>query len=195
MKNKLWLAGGGTAVLLVLGIGAIALTRGGQPVARLAAQLRGNDAHLRHEASRKLAKLGPAAKEAVPALAEALADPDRRVRVHSAKALSEVGIDAQPAVHALIIALKETDPDGRYYVIKTLSKLDLDASHAPAVPGLTLALKDENPKTRYFAIKCLKDLGSAAQPALPALKGMATDADKEVRDAAASAVKRVSRKA
>ena len=97
-------------------------------------------------------------------------------------------LDQEPG---LIAALGERDPDVRYYVVKALSKIDLDPEHAGAVPGLVKLLKDDNPKVRYYAAKSLKELGTTAKDAAPALKALANDPDKEARDMAASALRRV----
>jgi len=182
-------------ILLGIGITATLLfSNGAKSVATLAAELRSTDPHLRHDAARKLAKLGLAANQAVPELASALTDPDKRVRFHSAKALSEIGPDAQSAGPSIISALPTADADCRYYLVKTLSKLDLNSEHAPAVPALINALRDENSKTRYYAVKCLKDIGPAAGASASTLRTLASDPDAEVRDAAASALKKVTKK-
>jgi HEAT repeat protein len=132
---------------------------------------------------------------AVDELAEALKDPNSRTRYYAAKSLAEIGPDAEPAKPALAATLADEDPDTRYYVAKALSKVDLDADDAPAVvPGLTKLLKDANPKTRYYAAKCLRELGPAGSAAAPALNDAARDPDREVREAAAAALKKVARK-
>ncbi len=183
------------SVVVSLGIASIALWKasGGKSPSSLAADLQSADAHVRHDASRKLAKLGPAAKDAIPALAEALKDSDKRVRFHAAKALSEIGIDAKVVAAALIDSLNEPDLETRYYIIKSLSKIDLGPEHMSAVPGLTQALKDENPKTLYYASKCLKSIGPGAKDALPALRAVTSNGDQDAREAATSALKRISR--
>jgi HEAT repeat protein len=186
---------GSVATVALGAAGVTAWTVGrGPSAASLATDLRGPDAHARHDAARKLAKLGPAAKDAVAALAAALADPDKRVRFHSAKALAEVGPDAKPATDQLIAALAEVDADTRYYVVKALDKVHLDAAHAAVAPTLVRALTDNNARTRYYAVKCLKELGPAAAPAAGPLRTLTNDPDKDVREAAAAALKRVTKK-
>lgn len=194
-NNKSWLFGTASLLLLIIGVAAVYVARQQSKSANdLAADLRGPDAHLRHEAARKLAKLGPDAKVAVPELAAALSDPDKRVRFHVAKALAEVGVEATSAAPTMIAALRNVDPDCRYYLVKALSKLDLGPSYVSAVPGLIQTLADENSKSRYYAAKCLKEIGPAAHAAATPLRNLSSDPDPEVRDAAASALKKVSKK-
>jgi HEAT repeat protein len=190
--RAIWIGAGITSVVAIVAILAFLLNRG-ESVAALASDLGGSDAHLRHAAARKLARLGAESREAVPQLAAALKDPDQRVRHASAKALSDIGIDAKPAMSALIESLTETDADTRYYVVKALSKVDPDKTEVHAVPALIRLLKDENPKTRYYAAKCLKSIGPAANSAIPALRAAANDSDAEMREMATAALSKVSK--
>jgi HEAT repeat protein len=187
------LIGIGTVGLIAL-VGVLFLIFGrGKSVAALAAELQSPDAHTRHLAARQLAKIGGQAKEAVPQLTLALRDSDKSVRHYAAKTLAEVGIDARPATDALVDDLADPDPETRYYVVKALSKVELDKSHAGAVPALVKTLKDENPKTRYYSAKVLKGMGPAAIAAAPALREAINDTDKDVKETAAIALKKITK--
>jgi len=181
-------------ILLLVGVFVLVWGRG-KSVSRLADDLQGDDAKGRRHAARELAGLGSKAKEAVPALKEALKDPDKRVRYNAAKSLSKVGSDARPATGALIDALSDSDSGTRYYAAKTLAKLKLKGEDGQAaVPGLIGTLKDSNPRTRYYAVKCLQDIGAEAKQATAALREASRDADKDVRQAATGALKKLERK-
>ena len=58
----------------------------------------------RRLAAHALAEIGPAAREAVPALIEALRDPESFVRVWAAAALARVQLENPDAIPALIAA-------------------------------------------------------------------------------------------
>jgi HEAT repeat protein len=60
-------------------------------------------------AARQLAKMGPAAKPAVPYLIKALKDLDLDVRVEVIHALGSIGLDAKDAIPDLLQILKEED--------------------------------------------------------------------------------------
>jgi HEAT repeat protein len=191
-NKPLMVAGAATLVVAVV-VGSLYLTRGGKSVSTLAGELQSSEAQTRHVAARQLAKAGAQAKDAVPQLTEALKAPERTLRRNAAKTLAELGIDAKPATAALIDELADTDPDTRYYVVKALSKVDIDQDHVRAVPGLIKTLKDENPKTRYYSAKCLKSIGPSASAAIPALKVAINDADKDVKETATAALKKISK--
>lgn len=192
--KRTWIIGGLAAAIVVICSGWFMLSARPKSIATLAANLTAPDTATRHHAARELAKIGPPrANEAVPALTEAMKDADKSVRHYAAKTLAEIGLDAKPAIGALIDDLNDSDPETRYYVVKALSKLELDKTHAHAVAGLISTLKDDNPKTRYYTAKTLKSIGSAANTAIPALREATADQDKDVRDAATSALKKVSK--
>src|SRR5262249_22050969 len=62
---------------------------------------RGGAKPARLEAARAIAEMGPAAKDAVPALIAVLKDKNREVRKAAAGALGKIGPAAEPAVPAL----------------------------------------------------------------------------------------------
>jgi HEAT repeat protein len=186
---------GGLAALVVVTLGLLLLLGRGKSVARLAADLRSPSLTVRIAAAKKLADLGPQAKEAVGPLTEALDDPDDRVRFNAAKALAKIGPDAKPASRGLVRTLADDNPETRYYSAKALSKSGIEKAAAPeAVPHLIRVLKDDNPRSRYYAAKCLREVGSDARDAYAPLQQATKDPNKDVRNAAASALKRIAKK-
>jgi HEAT repeat protein len=67
--------------------------------------------HTRNNAAYSIARMGPAAKSAVPALITALKDPEAAVRFPVCIALREIGPDAMDAVPALKEALEDRNED------------------------------------------------------------------------------------
>ena len=65
----------------------------------------------RNNAAYSIARMGPAAKSAVPALIKALKDPEPVVRYPACIALREIGPDAKDAVPALQEALEDRNED------------------------------------------------------------------------------------
>ncbi len=78
-------------------------------VPQLIAALSDADPHVRAQAGRALARIGPPAKEAVPILTQRLDDPDEDVRQAAARALGQIGPAAADAVPALVSLIESTD--------------------------------------------------------------------------------------
>jgi HEAT repeat protein len=70
-----------------------------------AATLNSSDPLERRLASHALAEIGPAAREAVPALIESLQDPESFVSVWAAAALARAQPENPEAVHALVAGI------------------------------------------------------------------------------------------
>jgi HEAT repeat protein len=162
---------------------------GQSDVAQLTEQLSHEDEDVRYDAIKTLEDMGDAAKSAVPALAAALRDQDPKIRYRAAKALSKIGANAS-VVPELSGALRDTNPDVVYYAAKSLEELGSDAKLA--VPDLIAALENKsNEKAHYFVLKTLGKIGPDAAEAVPAVKRAMESQDPKVRDAAASALRRL----
>ncbi|HZU37548.1 MAG TPA: HEAT repeat domain-containing protein, partial [Gemmataceae bacterium] len=137
-------------------------------------------------AAMALGAIGPAAKDAVPALRQALADKKTTTDLignadpalsrlgitkpslagAAAAALEQIGPAAEPAIPELIATLKHPQADARYQAAHALGRLASDAPEVP--PALARVMRDdkEDPLIRAEAIEALGQLGKAALPSL-----------------------------
>jgi HEAT repeat protein len=150
-------------------------------------QLTDRSATARQEAAEALGKIGPAAKPAVGPLIAALADSDDAVRDAAAEALAAFGKDA---VAPLVAALKHTDANVRRGAAAALSNMGPAARDA-VEPLVTLLKNDADADVREAAIRALGAIGPDAKTAAPALRDALTDKDQRIREAAATALKRI----
>jgi HEAT repeat protein len=114
-------------------------------------------------AAEELAKIGPAAAGAVPALTKALGSADRDLRVYAAVALWRVTNKAEPALQTLIRAVREAqvpiDSDtNRAY--ETLG--DMGPAARAAVPAL-VALRNRESTWKGDIDKAIKKIDPAAK--------------------------------
>jgi len=77
----------------------------------------------RNSAAYSIARMGPAAKAAVPALIRALHDPEAAVRFPVCIALREIGPDARDAVPALMETLEDRNEDVAAMARRALIKI------------------------------------------------------------------------
>ena len=145
-------------VLAVLGVAALA---GTARVEDRSADVRGLQITLKSEkaaeraaSARILGEIGPAAKDAAPALAEALKDTERDVRQNAAQSLGYIGPGAKSAAPALIAALQDKEWQVRKAAAFALGKVgSLDAEEP-----LKKARKDQVKGVEEAAKTALKDL-------------------------------------
>src|SRR5215469_3728817 len=131
------------------------------------AALKSSDSLERRLASHALAEIGPAAREAVPALIEALRDPESFVRVWAAAALARVQPENPEAIAALVVGMR----DGVSFV-RSLAAWHLGRL-GPGHPGIEVAvpelrelLNDSDPNVHAEALVALENLaGKGAPPA------------------------------
>ena len=141
-----------------LGVAAIAAVafaedRSGD-VRGLQITLKSEKAAERAASARILGEIGPAAKDAAPALAEALKDADREVRQNAAQALGYIGPGAKGAAPALVAALQDKEWPVRRSAAFALGKVgSLDAEEP-----LKAARRDQVESVRNAAKQALKDL-------------------------------------
>ncbi len=140
---------------------------------KLAAQLTTGDRDAKREASHQLEKLGPAAKDALPALITALEETDSQIWANSIAAIAAIGPDAKDAVPKLLEMLDGSR--ARSFRFYDRSQPILRAAHAltrigdAAKPALIEALKTGTPNLRTGAAKALGGFGPKAKDAIPAL--------------------------
>jgi HEAT repeat protein len=160
---------------------------GGPAVPAIRDVLNDPDDYVRGCAARILAKIGPEARAAVPALIRAIhrPDPTRKPNIlfrEVVEALGEIGPAAKPAVPALN-GLLDNAGDDDFDVVLALNRIG-----APPVRKLLDAfLRDANPDTANR----LSWLGPKGREAVPALRAALTDKRPEVRVSAAVALAQI----
>ena len=122
-------------------------------------------ADVRSAAAEALGKIGPAAKDAVPALTELLRDEDAYARSAAAEVL--VKIIGPAAMPKLVELLKDKDTDVCFAAIEVIGKIGPAAKDA--VPALAELLNGWGYRSACAAAEALGKIGPAAKDAVPAL--------------------------
>lgn len=131
-----------------------------------------------------------AAKTAMEMAQAALRSSDLQARRRAAEILGSLGLFARAAVPLLIAAAHDDDALVRDRATSALGRIGTPT--AQIVPALTAALGDPAYHVRYAAVVALENLPpAAAAEALPALQGLAKDAESSVRQRAQFVVKRI----
>ena len=165
--------------------------RGAKAVPALVRGLDDSDPQARSLAANVLGRIGPAARDARPALLRvATADPADFVREQAARTLGEIGRDDPAAADDLVRMLEAGDAAERVAAARAVAFVGDGA--ARAVPGLTRALGDPDAKLREEAAEALGGIGAPAKPAVPALLDLLRDPDPKVRNEADEALRKIS---
>ena len=140
-----------------------------------------------------LAAIGPDAAEAVTAISQALGAPETNVCYSACFALGKIGPAAESAKAALE---KNLVGDDHFLCMASAWALCHIAPKSPetaakAVPVLIEALGEPDAMTRGHAAESLELFGPLAGDAVEALKKLHDDPDEEVRAAAAKALKAI----
>lgn len=109
-------------------------------------------------------------EEVLPVLEAGVREEGAPFRWAAAVFLGELGAAAWPAIPALELAATAGDVETASCAIQALAQLGTET-----VPALIARLGDPDPTLRISAAIALESLGSAAQPAIPALKGLLSD--------------------
>src|SRR5262249_5826628 len=157
------------------------------------------DREVRGEAALALSKMDPASKAAVPQLAKALEDSEPVVRMNAARALFRLKQDARPAVPALLKALADDEnlTNARAFTVTVHDLVALGLGRATAgtedgVPPLTDALKKASTlEIRVSLIRALGEVGPSARSALPLLRPLLQDKNRNIKEAAEDSVRRI----
>lgn len=139
----------------------------------------------RVSAARALGVIGPAAREAIPALIAALQDPAGEVRWAAGQALSQMG---DPAIIALATAATNADVTVRHTAVYALGEAGTNAASAAAV--LFECSLDPNQSVHASAVYSLSRIGPAG--VLPALEACSSE-NPARRAAAATAIRAMNR--
>lgn len=154
-------------------------------VEALVATLKDPNTEPRWYAMDALARLGPEAKGAVPAIIAALESKvnDETVKRTGAKALGLIGADAKPAIPVLTALLQSADPLQKVAAAVALWRITGEATHLRPV---TEAIQVGPPEAAYAALLALEELGEPARAASKVVIGALGHADPDIRRAASS---------
>jgi len=133
---------------------------------QLIGELSDDDPISRMDAINQLAKMGPRARGAVPALRLVLKQGDRKLRAAAARALDLILERPDRVAPLLVDLLADGDRDLRAWAV---GALQTRGEGAAAVPFLADQLRSEDRGERMRAVWHLRILGSAASAAVPAL--------------------------
>ena len=106
-------------------------------LSHLITAVRDGDSARRAKAARAIGRIGPAAKDAIPALFAAIKDPDELVSRSTIEAVYAVGPAAKDAIPTLVAALK--DPNRFVHGIAALALAQIGPEAKDAVPALVTA--------------------------------------------------------
>lgn len=147
-------------------------------VALLTLALTDDQVSVRWNAAKDLAKLGPAASAALPALDAALSGDDSTTALWARHAIAR--ITEQPVRHMPLLIAGLYNP--RIFPGMAAAALTgFGEIAAPAVPALIKKLSDTHPDNRWSAACALASIGTAADAAVPALITSLSDPDEKVR--------------
>jgi HEAT repeat protein len=146
----------------------------------------GND-YLRDAAAQALGGIGPAAREAAPALMEAARH--RSAQDMPIWALGKIGPVTKEVVPFLTRQLEDSDSSRRLGACSALGEIGGPALQA--IPLLEKLLRDASPTMRAAAAGTLGSIGPAAKDAIPALEGALADESRYVRSEVSTALKKI----
>ena len=125
----------------------------------------------------------------VDALIRQLSSRDSSQRLRAAKALGTLSPAAKVALPNLITSLTDADGDVRRSTIVAIRLIQPEARPTEViVRAIAVDLQDGDAALRAAAVRSLARLGSAASTVMPAIEGLATDPDSDVRKAVADAL-------
>ena len=140
-------------------------------------------------AARTLARFGPQAREAVPALIRLLDHEVVEVRWNAARTLGKIRMPALAAVPHLIEQLKDPATPVREHAAEALGDIGPEAK--AGIPALIAALGDEDTRVRRDAARALGFMGPEARQAIPQIEKLLQDPAEMVREAAATALRSI----
>jgi HEAT repeat protein len=131
-----------------------------------------------------LGAMGPNAKEAAgPLFVMAQDDKEALVRQKALQAAERIGAPTVASMPGLVKGFRSPNVETRLSIIRSMTKAELAVRDA--APVLAAAMKDRDPGVRIEGIKVAAALAKDTEAAMPALRTGLSDADENVRRAAA----------
>lgn len=158
-------------------------------VEHLVQKLSSQDASERKSAVERLARLGDAARLAVPELLKTLRDEDPLVRASAARAVWDIDHRAEDAVPVLVELLGSEGNSHRELAAYFLGPMGSSAK--PAVPALREMISDRDVSLRIHAAEALAQIEPTDHDAVNVLLDAMRDSEAEVRSLAAMAMSNV----
>lgn len=185
-QRQIWLNLGGLGVLIGLLALVYWLNTGSRAVPGLIEQLKDEDSIARILAAQWLAKMGPEAREALPALRDlALRDPNQDTSAAAATAIRTLDLQvARDVVAGYLPALWDERPEVRRKACVVLGSLGPVAK--PAVASLITMLEDTDELVRERAVGALGTIGIPQGDVIAALTRALHDQSSLVRSRAAA---------
>jgi HEAT repeat protein len=161
-----------------------------EPLSKL---LTDDDTKVSVQAALTLARIGPEAKSAVPALIEALRRPHAANRHAIIFALGRIGPAAVAAQPLLVKGMQSHDRALASMCAWATTQIQPNSAEviAKALPIIIASFAEPLPESRAAAAEALEDLGAQAKPAIPALEKAAHDKHANVRRAAQKALAKI----
>jgi len=156
-------------------------------VPALAALLKDDYKNNRLRAAFTLARLGPDAKAAIPALTDAANNRSEGVQFMFREVLDEIGRATVADIPQLVAQLRDNNAEVRAQAIQRLESLKTEAK--PAIGPLLQALKDQNTRVRFLSVLALNNLietQSDVEAFITPFIALLKDRDKYIRSHAAS---------
>ncbi|TPW21055.1 MAG: HEAT-repeat-containing PBS lyase [Elusimicrobia bacterium] len=150
--------------LILASISGVGAVDGEIPIEDLIQRIESGDASVRRTAVAQIARRGPEAQKAVPALIQVLRNADDSLVNQVGYTLQTIGASAVPGITEL---LKDGNQKARLNAIGVLGRFG--AAGAIATPLLISAMDDQNQEIRFAAVGVIAAIGPGAKAAIPRL--------------------------
>jgi len=134
-----------------------------------------------------IGSLGPAAREAIPALIRGVGHTNLDMRAKALETLGQIQSEPRLVLPVLVSSLSDPNPNVRFSAVRAIA--DFGDQAKPIVPALVRSLEDPDLNTRVITISTLANLQTDPDSVVPALtRTLNEDPDKFVRTDAAMAI-------
>lgn len=150
----------------------------GGDIGQLTSDLGSRDSNVRWKAADGLARMGPQAASAVPALIKAMGSSDLQLRWRAARAVGAMGPEAAAADEALVALLGDSDPLVREYAADSLGRIGV--VNESVLEALGKAATDESPQVRAEAVGAINSFELEPSQRIALLVNVLNDAEPSV---------------